>query len=114
MERNLPRCLERTSQLIDMQIRLGSDLVFSQYEFFLSIMSMHWVFLLVNIILSSNARYFNLRDTHKNKSYFIPILLHVSSSLYIFNSESMLFFIAKSGSMIATRHETSFHFKTSL
>lgn len=77
-------------------------------------MSMHWVFLLVNIILSSNAIYFNLRDTHKNKSYFIPILLHVSSSLYIFNSESMLFFIAKSGNMIATRHETSFHFKTSL
>lgn len=113
MERNLPRCLERTSQLIDMQIRLGSDLVFSQYEFFLSIMSMHWVFLLVSIILSSNAIYFNLRDTHKNKSYFISIL-HVSSSLYIFNSESMLFFIAKSGNMIATRHETSFHFKTSL
>lgn len=90
---------------------------FHSRVFFLSIMSMHWFdffFGLVNIILSSNAMYFNLRNTHKNKSYFIPILLHVSSSLYIFNSESMLFFIAKSGSMITTRYETSFHLKTSL
>lgn len=74
-----------------------------------------WLFFgLVNIILSSNAMYFNLRNTHKSKSYFIPILLDVSSFLYIFNSQSMIFFIAKSGSMITTRYETSFHLKTSL